>query len=204
MTSRLLVDNDVLIKLAHWGLLDQLPNCFDLDWPQVSALSSLQFRAARGDTKLFRAREAADVLSQHLSRTGEIPAGDAADISRLQGVVDLDAGEIELVAACLADPEAMMVSGDKRALQALANTCPPDIAARLSGRVVCLEQLLAMIARRTSCSTVIHGVLLCRELDSAVRAVIGPQGCSDVQFLEGMSAYITHLRTRTAMLLHPD
>ena len=117
--------------------------------------------------------------------------------------MSLDAGEVELFAACLADPDAMIISGDKRAMQALATNCSPDVVTRLRGRVVCLEQLMVMIARRTSCATVIQGVLTHRELDSTVRAIIGPQGCSDDQFHEGMKSYIENLRALTSMLLHP-
>lgn len=201
MNSRLLVDNDVLIKLAHWGLLDHLPACFGLGWPQVSVLASLQFRAVRRDTKLFRSSDVADELNGYLALTGEVPPGDAADMSCLQGIVDLDAGEVELIAACLADQEAILISGDKRALRALVGGCPPDIAERLCGRVVCLEQILTLIARRTSCATVVQGLLANRELDSVVRAVIGPGGCSDAQFLEGMNAYVAHLRGETSVLL---
>lgn len=201
MISRLLVDNDVLIKLAHWGLLDHLPASFGLQWHQVSALASLQFRARRHDAKIFRSPEAADHLSGFLALTGEIPPGDATDISCLQGTVDLDAGEVELIAACLADPNAILISGDKRAMRALVGGCPPEIAARLRGRVVCMEQLLILIARQTSCAIVVQGVLANREMDSAVRAVVAPGGCSDAQFFEGMGAYVEHLRTETDVLL---
>ncbi len=133
--------------------------------------------------------------------TEEIPPGDATDISCLQGTVDLDAGEVELIAACLADPQAILISGDKRALRALVSGCPPDISVRLHGRVVCLEQLLVLIARRTSCAIVVQGVLANRELDTAIRAVVAPGGCTEAQFFEGMDAYVAHLRTETANLL---
>lgn len=204
MASRLLVDNDVLIKLAHWGLLDPLPACFNLDWQHVTALTSLKFRARRGDTKLFKTPAVAARLAEQLENTAEVTAGDPADLSKLQGIVDLDAGEVELVAACLADPDALLISGDKRALIALANACPPGVAARLSGRVICLEQLLTLIARETSETFVIDGVLKHRELDSALRSVVGPTGCSAVTFLEGMDSYVSHLRGNTSELLRTE
>lgn len=204
MASMLLVDNDVLIKLAHWGLLDHLPPSFDLGWHHVAALTSLRFRARRCDTKLFKSPAVATDLAAHLEHTAEIPAGDAADLSRLQGIVDLDAGEVELVAACLADPGALLITGDKRALSALANACPPDIAARLSGRVICLEQLLTLIALKTSFGLVINGVLQYLELDSTLRSVVGPTGCTEPTFLAGMTSYISHLRGQTSELLQPE
>lgn len=202
MASRLLVDNDVLIKLAHWGLLDQLAACFDLDRPQVSALASLQFRANRRDTKLFHTPPAADALAEYLSGTSEIPAGRPEDLSLLQGVTNLDAGEVELIAACLSDPDALLISGDKRALIALAELGPTGVAERLVGRVICLEQLLGMIADLSGYARVIEGVLMHRELDAALRSVVGPHGCTDSHFLEGIASYVTDLRRQTASLLH--
>ncbi len=203
MASRLLVDSDVLIKLAHWGLLDQLASSFDLDRSQVSALASLQFRALRRDGKLFHTPAAADALAGYLSDTSEIPGGRPEDLSRLQGITNLDAGEIELVAACLADPDALLISGDKRAVIALAELGPADVANRLEGRVICLEQLLRMIAGRSGSACVIEGVRVRRELDAALRSVVGPQGCTDAHFLEGMASYVSDLRRQTASLLHP-
>ena len=125
MPSMLLVDNDVLIKLAHWDLLDHLPTCFDLDWQHVASLTSLKFRARRADAKLFRTPAVAAVLAERLEQCAEVPAGTSAHLSQLQGIVDLDAGEVELVAACLEDPDALLISGDKRAVVAIAKGSPP-------------------------------------------------------------------------------
>ena len=201
MASRLFVDNDVLIKLAHWGLLDQLAASFDLDRRHVSALASLQFRAIRRDSKLFKTLETADALAEYLSGTSEIPAGRPVDLSELQGVTNLDAGEVELIAACLSDPDALLISGDKRALIALAGL-GPGVGERLDGRVICLEQLLRMIAGRAGCGAVIEGVLVHRDLDSAMRSVVSPLGCTDAHFLAGTTSYVTDLRRQTAGLLH--
>lgn len=201
MVSRLLVDNDVLIKLAHWGLLERLAPSLGAQANQVAALESLRFRAHRADKKLFSDMEVAQSLADYLGQTTSVPVAGLVEIEQLQGVVGLDAGEVALVAACLSDPEALLITGDKRAIAALVTSCPPEIAERLSGRVICLEQLMVLIADQESSAAVIEGVMRCREIDTAVRAVVGPSGCPDSSFREGMGAYIADLRRSSGPLL---
>ncbi|WP_285308781.1 hypothetical protein [Stenotrophomonas maltophilia] len=201
MALRLLIDNDVLIKLAHWELLDLLPPSLGVDWGDVATLESLKFRARRGDKKLFQSAEIAAALLDRLMITADLPAADLADISQMQGIVGLDAGEIALLAACLSDPDTMLVTGDKRALNALTASCPPELTERLCGRVICLEQLMVLMAEKAGPSGVIEGVMRCREIDAAVRAVVGPSGCSHASFKEGMDSYIGNLRHATGALL---
>lgn len=201
MVLRLLIDNDVLIKLAHWELLDLLPSSMGRDWGEVATLESLKFRARRADKKLFRSPEIAADLLERLERTVDLPAADLADISQMQGIVGLDAGEIALLGACLSNPDTILVTGDKRALNALTNSCPPTLTERLCGRVICLEQLMVLMAEKAGPSPVIEGVMRCREIDSALRAIVGPSGCTHAGFKEGMDSYIGELRGATGALL---
>lgn len=201
MPTRLLVDNDVLIKLAHWGLLEWLAPSLGGQASQVAALDSLHFRARRADKKLFGSIEVARSLAVFLDQTTSVPVADPAEMAQLQGIVDLDAGEVALVAACLSDPEALLITGDKRAIAALFNSCPPELTERLCGRVICLEQVILLMADRGSSSAVIEGIMRCRDIDTAVRAVVGPSGCLESSFREGMGAYINDLRGSTGALL---
>lgn len=201
MPTRLLVDNDVLIKLAHWGLLERLAPSLGAEASQVAALESLQFRARRADKKLFSSTEVARSLADFLGHTSSLPVADLAEIAQLQGIVGLDAGEVALVAACLSDSEALLITGDKRAIGALFTSCPPEITERLCGRVICLEQLMVLMADQGPSSAVIEGIMRCREIDTAVRAVVGPSGCHESSFREGMGAYICDLRRSTGPLL---
>lgn len=201
MPTRLLVDNDVLIKLAHWGLLERLAPIFGAETSQVAALESLQFRARRVDKRLFSSTEVAQSLVEFLARTTSVPVAEPAELAQLQDIVGLDAGEVALAAACLSDPEALLITGDKRAISALVTSCPPEIKERLCGRVICLEQLLVLMADQDPSYMVIEGIMRCREIDTAARAVVGPSGCSESSFREGMGAYINDLRRSSGPLL---
>lgn len=201
MAPRLLVDNDVLIKLAHWGLLASLPAALDLQWSDTATLESIKFRARRADAKLFRNVDIAHALSEQLAHAAELPAPQPGDLSLLQDIVDLDAGEVELIAACLATPDAILVTGDKRALCALARPELVAIAERLAGRLVCLEQVLMRMADAGGAQLVIDGIVPHRDLDTAIRCIVGATGCSEDNLWEGLTSYVVDLRKETGALL---
>lgn len=202
MALKLLVDNDALIKLAHWRLLDRLATTFDAPWEEIGVLASIGFRAHKRDAKLFRSNEIAEELAICLTHAGSLDVQDAAIFGRLQEIVGLDAGEVELIAACVAAPGSILITGDKRALEALAQTELEDVAVHLAGRVLCVEQLLVMMADGDSPASIIAAVVPFRDIDRAVGCVIGANGCTDQNFRDGMASYIGALRSRTGALLH--
>lgn len=202
MALRLLVDNDALIKLAHWRLLDRLVTTFDASWPQIGVLASIAFRARKRDAKLFHSPDIADELASSLSQAGNLELQDPEIFSRLQGIVGLDAGEVELIAACVAAPGSILVTGDKRALEALAQPELADIAIHLAGRVICVEYLLIMMANSDRPAAIIDAIIPFREIDTAIRCVVSSDGCSDENFHDGLNSYISDLRARTGALLY--
>lgn len=202
MALKVLVDNDALIKLAHWRLLDRLVTTFDSSWEEIGVLASIGFRARKRDPKLFRSNDVADGLAMSLTKAGSLDVQDPDIFSHLQEIVGLDAGEVELIAACVAAPGSILITGDKRALEALAQPDLVDIAAHLAGRVICVEQLLVMMADGDSPAAIIEAVLPFRDIDRAIGCVIGATGCTDQNFRDGMASYIGDLRSRTGALLH--
>jgi hypothetical protein len=201
MALKVLVDNDALIKLAHWHLLDRLVTTFDASWEEIGVLASIGFRARKRDAKLFRSNEVADELAMSLAQAGSLDVQDPEIFSRLQEIVGLDAGEVELIAACVAEPGSILITGDKRALEALAQPDLENIAAHLAGRVICVEQLLVMMADGDSPAAIIDSVVPYRDIDRAIACVIGASGCTDQNFRDGRASYISDLRSRTGALL---
>lgn len=201
MALKLFIDNDALIKLAHWRLLDAFLASLGATWAEVGVLSSIRFRARRCDAKLFLDPEIAKELAENLNSAAEVPEPDRDVFNRLQDVVGLDAGEVELVAACVATPGAYLVSGDKRAMEALAQPELADVALLLAGRIICLEQALVMLVESYPASSVISAIAPRREIDTAIRCVVGAAGCSEDNFREGLGSYIADLRKKTGPLL---
>ncbi len=88
---RLLVDNDVLLKAAHWDLLDYVPEAAATTWDQVAVLPQLVHRTRKADPKLFRDADVASRLLDRLARTVSLPDPDPVVIDALQGLVGVGA-----------------------------------------------------------------------------------------------------------------
>lgn len=203
-TGRLVVDVDALVKLAHWGLLDALQDATGVPAERQATVESIRFRAARGDVKLFRDPAIAAHLAAALAGFGAAWAPDGDVVARLQGVPGLDAGEIALVGMLCSDPIAVLVTGDKRALKALAAPALADIAQRIAGRVLCLEQVLLSGLETKGPQALAAAIEPYREMDTAVRCAVPlPEFATDTAIREGLASYIADLRQETPGLLRP-
>lgn len=201
-TGRLVVDVDALVKLAHWGLLDALETATGIPAARQATVESIRFRAARGDAKLFRDPAVAGQLAAALAGFGAAWAPDGEVVARLQGVPGLDAGEIALVGMLCSDPSALLVTGDKRALKALAVPALADIAQRIAGRVLCLEQVLLGELEMRGALALASAIEPYRELDTAVRCAVPlPAHATDVAIREGLGSYIGELNREAPRLL---
>jgi len=200
--GRLFVDNDVLLKAAHWQLLDDIPAFAGTTWGQTSALTSLIYRARRKDRKLFRTDESADALIACLAQTTELPAPDVGVVAALQNAVGLDVGEVAMIAALCACPDAMFLTGDKRALRALAAPEFTGIRKRVQGRILCLEQFLQYVADTHDCVHLAKCIEPYRDLDTAIRCVIGTSAqINEHSVREGLASYVRDLQTDSGGVL---
>jgi hypothetical protein len=93
--------------------------------------------------------------------------------------------------------------GDKRSLRALAETrtCRP-IALRLSGRVICLEQIVRRVIGHFGFAHAREKVVPARACDTALRAVFGSGfDAAEENVLIGLDSYINELETLPVGLL---
>ncbi len=192
---RLVVDVDALVKLAHWGLLDELEGATGVPPERQATVESIRFRAARRDPKLFRDGTVADYLAVALSQFGAAWSPDAEVVARLQGIAGLDAGEITLIAMLCSDPQAMLVTGDKRALRALAAPGLEDIVERVAGRIACLEQVVLSALDHLGVGALAASIERHRDLDVAVRCAVPlPTYAVEPEVRKGLLSYIEDLR----------
>lgn len=198
----LLADNDVLLSAAHWGLLDQVPTMVGATWSQVAVLPSLPPRTKKADPKLFKDPAVAAGLVPYLAQCAPMPDPDVSLIARLQGRQDMDVGEQVLFAAAGSASEAFVLTGDKRAIRALAAMHGDSLILDLSGRVLCLEQLLWHALSSLGADALTERFRRFPERDKAIMAVIGRSGAkSDAQIREGLSSYLEHLKRDAAGVL---
>ncbi len=115
----------------------------------------------------------------------------------------IDTGERLLIAATQKAENFYLVTGDKRCLIALASAPSLlEIRKRLSGRVICFEQLLKKSIDHKEFDEVLAKVLPGREYDGSLNAIFG-SGWQATQenVLQALNGYIKDLRSQTDDLL---
>jgi hypothetical protein len=202
-SGRLVVDVDALVKLAHWGLLSELEGATGVPPERQATVESIRFRAARRDRKLFRDPAIADDLTAALGHFGAAWSPDADVVARLQGIAGLDAGEVTLIGMLCSDPQALLVTGDKRALRALTAPGLEDIVERIAGRIMCLEQVLLSALDRMGVGALVAAIEPHRELDTAVRCAVPlASHAVELDVRTGLGSYINDIRAQAPSLLY--
>lgn len=175
----LFLDNDVLEKLASWDLLDDGVRACGFGLDSVRVLPSLKFRLGLAGKKKGRPKYPEDILARlqsFLTAVGECTEAPPTDDDALVNVSNLDAGEAILFVQAASTDGAILLTGDKRSIQAVA-TAPEcaEIANRLAGRVLCLEQVVLRIVDTLGFETVKLRIVnsSALELDTAIHAAFG-------------------------------
>jgi hypothetical protein len=159
----LLVDTDGFAKLGVAGLLLPLLEFLGIDIAECRRLPALPHMLRRGGLPRRYGQPACDALVSIADAMAVAPSASTAWVARLVDVPQIDPGEAELLASA-AENSLMLVTGDKRALIAVAKV--PGFAVALAGRVVTLEAAL---------------LALCEQLgDAHVRAAVAPLLAKDI------------------------
>ncbi len=186
------MDVDVICKLAHWGILPNLPDILGCEWNQISTVSSLRFRAQRAvekpDGKLFRSSAAAQSVVECVSKMHPMPAPNAHILENLNAIAQVDPGEAVLISVTLSNPYGIFITGDKRALRSLATH---SLAARLAGRVVLIEQILELCLNQKGREWLLTCIREYRTIDKAIAMIVGCNCDASLESLsEGLRSYI--------------
>ncbi len=204
---RVFADNDVLLDAAHWGFLDYIPTLTGAPWTATSVPGSLIHRTRKKDPKIFAHPIVAEELEERLKLAVDPPGLDRVILSRLEEEVGLDVGEVILIAGFtfwIAHGDALLLTGDKRALRALAHPRLADIAGILKGKVLCREHLLRHVLDVDGVKALVDGVDKARNRDTATDCIV-PRGSrtSELSIREGLASYIDELAIHTDSLLLP-
>lgn len=208
-TMTLFVDNDALLKLASYGLLDTAISMFNIRPEDVYVLATAKYALLPVKDRLRRCKteECANVLESFLSKSTKLtPYGvDSDTLDALTAKPGIDAGEALMLAVVASDPDSYIITGDKRALEALQFGKGLDnVREALGGRVLSLELLFLFLvegdfARVQTCVRSQPGV------DKALTSAFGfstPAGMESVR--AALNSYVEHLRRLTGALLHPS
>lgn len=172
----LLVDVDVLAKLAHWGMLPELPTFVGVEWAQMSTVASLRFRAQRAasnpDGKLFHSADAAYAVMHALEQMAPLPTVDPTRLAAFQDATDIDAGEAILFALLDGIADRCVLTGDKRAVRALSQL-PAARRALLEGRILVLEAVFLKALHLRGIEWLRERVCPSRGLDKTIAIALG-------------------------------
>jgi hypothetical protein len=210
MPEQVLLDNDVALKVACYSLVDEMIAVTTFDETPSAILGVGRF-VIRG--RLDRAANIADVprakaaFEQLLKAVTLLEPDDeelamAADLEAEANrrALELDGGESQLLAILARRACRLLITGDKRAIAAMALVAPLLAA----NRIGCLEQLMAQLVVAAGADVV--RPLVCGE-PRVDRAITSCFGCSGGQvdredILAGLLSYISHLdRSAPGVLL---
>ena len=173
----LIVDNDAILKLAAFDLLNASCNLFRVEPSAVVVLPSAKYYFRQKRDKLtekytFAGVDRAIAFVENASPITQTTNPDDADM--LSGIEFLDAGELQLFAHTRDIPESILMTGDKRCLRALANSSKArPVYTRMSHRIVCLEVLVQSLIVTIGFDAVRASIVPAMKCDTAIRACFG-------------------------------
>lgn len=206
MAFRLLMDNDALLKLARYDLLEESICVLDCGKENVFVLAAAKYALLPNNNRLKRCREEESALRLekflNTSTTLQTDAVNSEYMDKLNIVPAIDAGEAVLFAAGASNPNSLVLTGDKRALLALSGSNQlQSISEELAGRILTLEQLILRLIK-THFVKVQENIRSKSDVDKALTIAFGVSAPSSlISVQEALSSYVTHLEKQTRELL---
>lgn len=213
MPDEVALDTDVLLKAAAYRIAAELVELMESKGPPA-VLGLTHLIAAK---QLARKRDIADragasaELEAALAVLGRLEpyddeialAADLATMAQERGL-PLDGGEAQLVAIVARRGLPLMVTGDKRALRALAELIGDgSIRASLAGRLACFEQVMAGIAGSIGAVALRARVCAEPDADGAMRLAFscGRDPWETAQFGEACVSFVGAVKEQVGDLL---
>ncbi len=210
MSRLILIDNDALLKLGRYGLIDEsvaLFGCISID-VRVLATAKYSLLPAKNRLRLCKDEESAARLEAFFRTSNPLDAGSADPdlLDALNAIQNIDAGESLLLAVGATNRSTLVITGDKRALAALcSHESVAQAASALAGRVVSMEVLFSHLVEHQF-AHIQERVRAKPDVDKALSIAFGvtaPAALESVQ--EALASYTSHLRAVTGVLLYaPD
>ena len=179
----LLVDNDIVIKLAKMDCMDDALASIDRKVTELGSLGfMLRYMGKASEAKRLQLagdRAAADRLNAVLQQIEAIEPTQtqqqrAALILQqaLLAELDLDAGEVGLMAVGVDLAEVELATGDKRALRSLPKISQMEGSLlALKKRMICLEQIVRKLCDRFGVQRIRRAVAASPKADEVVSGV---------------------------------
>jgi predicted nucleic acid-binding protein len=199
------LDNDVILKLTTYRMLDEALDGLEIDRSDIRVLESARFVFGSKKTKKKYSEETLLFATEFVKKCPKIATQDSEEYRLLEKQIknDIDPGEATLIAATFQESASLLATGDKRCLKALANTeCLDFIHKGLQGRVICLEQIICKSIEIQGFEWVLEKVIPNLDCDATLRAAFGSGSKSQYETVLGtLNIYIQDLQTTSAGIL---
>ena len=200
------LDNDVILKLTTYRMLDEALDCFKIDRSDIRVLASARYFFAKNKDVKKKHSEVTIASAIEFVKTCVTISSQGNDEYRLlekQAKNDIDPGEATLIAATFHESASLLATGDKRCLKALATIESLDfIHKELQGRVICLEQIVCKLIKTQGFDWVLERVIPHLDCDSTLRAAFGSGSNSQYEtVLETLNSYIQDLQKTSSGIL---
>ncbi len=212
MSEGVLLDNDVALKACAYRCQDNVVAATTRNGKPPAMLGIARFTLRSQLSRwgsIVDGDGAAGALEQFLAQIELVdPTGEeiafAAELEEQAAAKSLqfDTGESQLVAILLFRSSSLLVTGDKRAVTALANIALSGVA----GRLACLEQLFIALLKKYPHEVIREQV--CAE-PRADKSITNCFACSAASvsaedILSGLTSYTEHLRNASGDMLIAD
>ncbi len=213
MGTRSAIDNDILLKLSYFGLLDTLSALLAenggggvLGAARYVVPSYIYKNSDVGDPSgVVQTFEAFLVTVEEFEPTdAEVELAAELEKEAARHLVELDPGESQLCAILVSRTLDVLLTGDKRAIAALATlgTTNATVAA-INSRLACLEQLMIRVTEDLGADVVRLAVCGAKFADRAMAICFS---CSSPEvetasIPEALNSYVGSVRQQSAGLL---
>jgi hypothetical protein len=196
-------DTDIVLKLAACDLLPETLDVLSVKRDEVYVFREEAYRVYRHDSDVG-AQYAPDALKRALKFINKVH-GVFVEIDREEQLYmtaeNIDSGEQVIFSATRKYTDFQVITADRNALRnlAVANGCGA-ICTRMSGRVLCLEQILLLLVPHVGFDNLVKRVSPCLAHDEAFRLPFQP-GTTQAEAEALLRQRIDLLRAQTRSLL---
>lgn len=215
MAEACLIDNDVLLKVCAYDLVDQFLGLFACQSLLILPTAPYVVGSVIKRTGRIKDKSRAAANLQRLVAAASVvePSADeiqsAAELEEQahKGRLELDGGESILFALLSNNQAQLLLTGDKRAIAALEQVSPSLLKpASVAGKIAGLEQVISALIQKKSPEEIAAKVCSEPDVDKAITICFR---CSSGKFalnstMEGLASYTEDLRRAAPTLLIPD
>lgn len=192
----LLSDNDIVLKLAGCGLLNQFFEILEAESQDILIATNAGYALPKQAKRKLKNDDAIEAVNQFVKDVGRVPVVDSLLLGAIQDFNHMDGGESLLMIAAHENPAAYLATGDKRCLRSLIDNQFSEplnhVFKSLQQRVYCLETALMLLIEKTSYD-IVNKMVINRCVEDGVLGIAFGQERDNHHAIECLKSYCRDL-----------